>query len=132
MNRLLRNVEELEKRRRVGECPKCRDVFYIGMPGLFVYLEIPHHDPRRPGTHRQGTLEEFEKFFDGCPACGEPVETKPIIMPGLQHKSRGDGGEPGRIEVRNPWPISEWPPITQGKPAEEEYNERLNELLGAA
>jgi|SRR5215212_8527184 hypothetical protein len=130
-SRLRREVEELEKRRHVGACETCRDVFYIGIPGLFVYLEIPRGDKGRPGTHRHGTLEEFEEFFWGCPECGEQIETKPLIMPGLQHKSRGDGREHGRMEVPDPWPISEWPPITQGKPRDKEYSEQINRLRGA-
>ena len=131
-SRLHRNVEELEKRPHVGACETCRDVFYLGMPQLFVYLEIPHHDPTRPGTHRHGTPEEFERFFDGCPECGEPVETKPLIMPGLQHKSRGDGREYERVAVPDLGRISDWGPILQGKPRDKEYNEQINRLWGAA
>src|SRR5215212_3807196 len=81
-----RQLEEL--RRIVGApeaCQDCKGMFYIGMPGLFVYLEIPKSagDPPGAGTHREGTPEEFERYFDGCPTCGQAVKTKPIIMSGL-------------------------------------------------
>ena len=82
----------------------------MGAPGLFVSLWIPrkHGDPRGPGTHRRGTDEEFARYFDGCPTCGEQVKTVPIIMPRL---AVGGGGGHGRPEVPDPWPINEWPPI---------------------
>lgn len=95
----------------VGACPECADLFFIGAPGLFVHLEIPHHDSTQPGTHRKGTEEEFERYFDGCPTCGEQLETKPIVMPGLIA-----AGVRGRRAIPNPWPVNEWPPISVDKP----------------
>jgi hypothetical protein len=107
-SRLHREVAELEKRRGVVKCKECHGVEYIGLPGLSVSMWIP--DGTGPGTHRKATMEEFEAYFYGCPTCGEPVKTIPILLPGLKSKSRGDGSvvesEP---EVPDPWPIAEWP-----------------------
>jgi hypothetical protein len=123
MARLSRH--QLEKLRKLAgepdECQTCRGVQYVGMPGLFVCLYTPRG---------HGADEEFEKFFWGCPDCGEPVKTVPIVMTGLQYKTRGDGVGRVRPEIPNPWPIHEWPPITQGKPRDEACNERLNRLWG--
>jgi hypothetical protein len=106
-----RQLEEL--RRIVGSpeaCQDCKDVHYIGAPGLFVYLYIPDPDGSGAGTHRKGTDEEFQRYFDGCPACGEPVKTYPIIMPGLVAP-----GVRGRADVPDPWPVNEWSPIRAKK-----------------
>jgi hypothetical protein len=105
------------------ECHACSDVHYVGMPGMFVYLYIPHAGG--PGTHRVGTAEEFAAFFHGCPACGEEVKTYPMIMPGLHHTEDGPI-EHGQPAVPDPWPISEWGPVTQGNP--DEYHAQINEL----
>jgi hypothetical protein len=129
MNRLLRSLQELEKRHGLDGCPACKDVRYIGMPGLFVYLNIPHYSGG-PGTHRTGTPEEFATFFNGCPTCGEDVRTVPMLLGGLRHREDGEI-EHARPEVPNPWPIHEWPLVEHYKPSDAEYYEQINELWSA-
>jgi len=114
MNRLLRSLQELERRQGLDECPTCKDVMYAGAPGLFVLLFI---------GGRHGTPEEFAEFFHGCPECGEDVKTAPIVMAGMVAP-----GVRGKREVPDPWPIHEWPRIEQGKPQDAEYNAQINEL----
>jgi hypothetical protein len=104
-----RRLEEL--RRIVGapeECQDCKGVHYIGVPKMFVYLYLPKPtgDTSYAGTHRKGTDEEFERYFNGCPTCGEQVRTVPIVMTGLVAPNVH-----GRAEVPDPWPVREWPPI---------------------
>jgi hypothetical protein len=101
-----KQIEDLKKAfgaSSLGGCPVCRDVYVVGMPGLFasVYRGPQVLTSKGPTRGRSELLphEEARRFLEGCPACGEDVPTYPIVMRGL-------GEHP---PIADPWPVREWP-----------------------
>jgi hypothetical protein len=44
----------------IGDCPDCKDVHFLGVPGLFVYGFRPHRAGDPLAAHTKMTDEEQE------------------------------------------------------------------------
>jgi hypothetical protein len=101
-----RQVDELRRLLGVSgetDCPRCRHVHIVGMPGLFAAAYRGAHDPMFQGDGwglaEYLDHEEARRFLDGCPGCGRDVPTTPIRLSGVATYA----------PYPDPYRIGDWP-----------------------